>query len=126
MDVKTKPPTVSPPLDDRAAPTPARFAELERKTRETSVAIALRLDGSGRSEIRTGVPFLELRKSFQGTLLGGLDEKNFRTLDENELKAEWRRAQQQAGTRFILTPGCSVPNDSTDAELNRLVTVLGA
>ena len=60
------------------------------------------------------------------TLLGGLDEKNFRTLDENELKAEWRRAQQQAGTRFILTPGCSVPNDSTDAELNRLVTVLGA
>ena len=74
----------------------------------------------------TGVPFLELRKSYKGTLLGGLDEKNFRTLDENELKAEWRRAQQQAGTRFILTPGCSVPNDSTDAELNRLVTVLGA
>lgn len=74
----------------------------------------------------TGVPFLELRKSFKGTLVGGLDEKNFRTLDENELKAEWRRAQQQAGTRFILTPGCSVPNDSTDAELNRLVTVLGA
>jgi len=74
----------------------------------------------------TGVPFLELRKSYKGTLLGGLDEKNFRSLDEPELKAEWRRAQQQAGTRFILTPGCSVPNDSTDAELNRLVTVLGA
>ena len=74
----------------------------------------------------TGVPFLELRKSYKGTLLGGLDEKNFRTLDENELKAQWRRAQQQAGTRFILTPGCSVPNDSTDAELNRLVNVLGA
>ncbi len=74
----------------------------------------------------TGVPFLELRKSFRGTLAGGIDEKNFRKLDENELKTEWHRAQQQAGTRFILTPGCSVPNDSTDAELNRLVTVLGA
>jgi len=60
MEVKTKPPsTVSPPLAERATPTPARFAELERKTRETSVAIALRLDGSGRSEIRTGVPFLD-------------------------------------------------------------------
>jgi imidazoleglycerol-phosphate dehydratase len=59
MEVKTKPPsTVSPPLAERASP-PARFAELERKTRETSVAIALRLDGSGRSEIRTGVPFLD-------------------------------------------------------------------
>lgn len=74
----------------------------------------------------TGVPFLELRESYKGTLLGGLDEKNFRTLNDNELKAEWRRAQQQAGTRFILTPGCSVPNDSTDAELSRLVNVLGA
>ena len=74
----------------------------------------------------TGVPFLELRKSYKGTLAGGLDEKNFRSLDENELKADWHRAQQQAGTRFILTPGCSVPNDSTAAELNRLVSVLGA
>src|ERR1700722_7900233 len=59
MDVKTKPPTVSRPLADSAVPSPARFAELERKTRETSVAVALHLDGSGRSEIRTGVPFLD-------------------------------------------------------------------
>lgn len=59
IEVKTKPPsTVSPPLAERGA-RPARFAELERKTRETSVAIALSLDGSGRSEIRTGVPFLD-------------------------------------------------------------------
>lgn len=59
MEVKTKPPTVSRPLADSAVPSPARFAELERKTRETSVAVALHLDGSGRSEIRTGVPFLD-------------------------------------------------------------------
>jgi uroporphyrinogen-III decarboxylase len=74
----------------------------------------------------TGVPFLELRKTYKGTLAGGLDEKNFRSLDEQELKTEWLRAQQQAGARFILTPGCSVPNDSTDAELNRMVAMLGA
>jgi uroporphyrinogen-III decarboxylase len=74
----------------------------------------------------TGVPFGEFRKSYKGTLMGGLDEKNFRSLDEKELKAEWLRAQEQAGARFILAPGCSVPNESTDAELNRLVTVVGA
>ncbi len=74
----------------------------------------------------TGVSFQEFRKSYKGMLIGGLDEKNYRSLDEKELKAEWQRAQDQAGTRFILAPGCSVPNDSTNAELNRLVTVIGA
>jgi uroporphyrinogen-III decarboxylase len=74
----------------------------------------------------TGVPFSEFRKSYQGVLIGGLDEKKFRSLDENELKVEWHRAQEEAGKRFILAPGCSVPNDSTDAELNRLVSVIGA
>lgn len=74
----------------------------------------------------TGVAFSEFRKSYQGVLIGGLDEKKFRSLDENELKLEWHRAQEQAGRRFILAPGCSVPNDSTDAELKRLVSVIGA
>jgi len=43
-------------------PAPAeakRSAEVERKTRETSVAVALKLDGTGRGEARTGVPFLD-------------------------------------------------------------------
>jgi imidazoleglycerol-phosphate dehydratase len=39
--------------------TPARSADVQRKTRETSIAVALRLDGSGRGEISTGVPFLD-------------------------------------------------------------------
>jgi imidazoleglycerol-phosphate dehydratase len=37
----------------------ARAADIERKTRETQVAVALRLDGTGRNEIATGVPFLD-------------------------------------------------------------------
>jgi uroporphyrinogen decarboxylase len=74
----------------------------------------------------TGVPFSEFRRRYAGVLMGGLDYQNFRSLDENALKTQWHEAQQQAGARFILTPGCSVPNDSTDAELRRLVTVLGA
>jgi len=46
---------------DLAAPSAAspRSAEVERKTRETTVAIGLSLDGSGRGEIATGVPFLD-------------------------------------------------------------------
>jgi imidazoleglycerol-phosphate dehydratase len=36
-----------------------RRAELERTTKETSVRVALVLDGTGRSEIATGVPFLD-------------------------------------------------------------------
>ena len=39
--------------------SPRRAAEVERKTRETQVSIALKLDGSGRGEISTGVPFLD-------------------------------------------------------------------
>lgn len=38
---------------------PPRTATLERKTRETTVAVGLILDGTGRGEIATGVPFLD-------------------------------------------------------------------
>jgi imidazoleglycerol-phosphate dehydratase len=36
-----------------------RIAQVDRKTRETAVKIALKLDGGGRGEIATGVPFLD-------------------------------------------------------------------
>jgi|HubBroStandDraft_1064217.scaffolds.fasta_scaffold200629_2 imidazoleglycerol-phosphate dehydratase len=39
--------------------TPRRAADVDRKTRETAVTVSLRLDGSGRGEARTGVPFLD-------------------------------------------------------------------
>jgi imidazoleglycerol-phosphate dehydratase len=38
---------------------PRRTASVERKTRETSVSVDLALDGSGRGQARTGVPFLD-------------------------------------------------------------------
>ncbi len=41
------------------ADNPPRAAQVERKTRETQVSVELRIDGSGRSEISTGVPFLD-------------------------------------------------------------------
>jgi imidazoleglycerol-phosphate dehydratase len=42
-----------------APDTPRRSAEIERKTRETQVSVALKLDGSGISRIATGVSFLD-------------------------------------------------------------------
>ena len=36
-----------------------RAASVERRTRETEIAISLSLDGSGRSDVSTGVPFLD-------------------------------------------------------------------
>ena len=45
--------------DSRKVVAPRRSATVERKTRETSVSIELALDGSGRGEARTGVPFLD-------------------------------------------------------------------
>jgi uroporphyrinogen decarboxylase len=74
----------------------------------------------------TGVEFSDFRKKYRGVLMGGLDEVNYRTLTEDQLRQEWQKAQQGAGARFVLAPGCSVPNDSTDSELARLVNVLNA
>ena len=36
-----------------------RKAEVSRKTRETDVSLSLNLDGSGLSEVSTGVPFFD-------------------------------------------------------------------
>lgn len=74
----------------------------------------------------TGVGFEQMRRSYSGVLMGGLDERNFRRLSEDDMRRQWREAALAAGPRFILAPGCSVPNDTTDDELMRLVRVLGA
>lgn len=78
------------------------------------------------STFTTGVPMSDARAKFSGVLLGGIDEVNYRSLSASDLKRQWTLAQQQVGRGFILTPGCSVPNESTDAELSRLPEVLGA
>jgi imidazoleglycerol-phosphate dehydratase len=40
-------------------PTPARKAELRRETKETTIAVALTIDGSGTTTISTGIPFFD-------------------------------------------------------------------
>jgi imidazoleglycerol-phosphate dehydratase len=39
--------------------TQPRVAEVHRKTKETDVLVGLNLDGSGRSQVSTGLPFLD-------------------------------------------------------------------
>jgi uroporphyrinogen decarboxylase len=74
----------------------------------------------------TGVSFEETRRAYRGCLMGGIDERNFRTLTADQLRQQWQAAQAAAGKAFILAPGCSVPNETTDGELMRLVDVLQA
>src|SRR4029450_1958069 len=45
-------------LRDMARQT-ARHGKVERKTKETEIAVSVDLDGSGRSEISTGIGFLD-------------------------------------------------------------------
>jgi len=41
------------------SPNPARTAKVERNTAETKIVVELDLDGTGRAELATGVPFLD-------------------------------------------------------------------
>lgn len=41
------------------SPTPGRKSEIKRQTRETDVKVKLEIDGQGRAEIATGVPFMD-------------------------------------------------------------------
>ena len=73
----------------------------------------------------TGVSMREVRKKYDGVVMGGIDEREFRSLSEAQMRSQWKVAEEVAGAKFVLAPGCSVPNDTTDEELMRLVNVLG-
>jgi len=73
-----------------------------------------------------GFDFAAARRQFSGVLMGGIDEVNYRTLSEAEIARQWHAAAEAAGKKYILSPGCSVPDNSTDEELVRLAHVVGA
>jgi len=75
----------------------------------------------------TGIPMAEARAKFPNQVMaGGIDEVNYRKLTAKDIRTQWQAASSAAGRKFILTPGCSVPNDSSVAELALLPKVLGA
>jgi len=74
----------------------------------------------------SGVQVSTVRAKFPQAIATGIDEVKYKDLTPAEMKAQWDSARAAAGANFILTPGCSVPNDSTDEELMRLPDVVGA
>lgn len=72
----------------------------------------------------TGVAVAEVRKRFDKVIMGGLDHELLRSLSEAEIRDQWQSAKAAAGPKFILAPGCSAPNESTDQELLRILRVV--
>jgi uroporphyrinogen decarboxylase len=82
--------------------------------------------GINYSNHATGVAIAEVRSRYSGLIMGGVDELKFCDLTEDEIRQQCRDAQQAAGKRLFLAPGCSVPDDSTEEELSRMAGALGA
>jgi uroporphyrinogen-III decarboxylase len=73
----------------------------------------------------SGIPMAEVRKVYSQAIAGGVDEVDFDKLTTEEIRKQWTLAREQAGSKYIITPGCSVPNASTDAELARMPRAIG-
>jgi uroporphyrinogen decarboxylase len=73
----------------------------------------------------SGIPIAEMRKAFPQAIAGGVDEVDFDHLTTDEIRKQWMLAHEQAGSKYIITPGCSVPDKSTDVELARMPTAVG-
>jgi len=74
----------------------------------------------------SGVEVSTVRGKFSQTIATGIDEVKYKDLSPAQIREQWQSASSSAGSKFILTPGCSVPSDSTDEELSRLPKVVGA
>ena len=71
--------------------------------------------------VRTsGIPMTTMRENFKQTLAGGVDELDYEALTVAEIRRQWTTARQQAGPKYIITPGCALPKDSTPQALSRL------
>jgi uroporphyrinogen-III decarboxylase len=77
----------------------------------------------------SGIPIAEVRQSYSQAIAGGVDEIDFQRLSTQEIVEQWTSARAQAGSKYLITPGCSVPDASTAADLARMtraVTMSGA
>jgi uroporphyrinogen-III decarboxylase len=69
----------------------------------------------------TGVGLTDARRKFTGTLMGGLNEEKIANQAAEELVSDLNAAvNSMQKRRFILSPGCSVPNDIAPEALLRL------
>jgi uroporphyrinogen decarboxylase len=72
------------------------------------------------STAATGMSMESARSQFDGVLMGGIDEAAYGKLTLDQLREQAAAARKAGGPRFILAPGCSVPNDSKPEELARM------
>lgn len=70
----------------------------------------------------SGIPISEVRALYSQAIAGGVDEVDFDKLTTKEIRQQWTASRAQAGSKYIITPGCSVPDASTDADLARMTT----
>jgi len=69
----------------------------------------------------TGVGLTDARRKFTGTLMGGLNEDKIASQTAEELAGDLQAAAvSMQKRRWILSPGCSVPNDIAPEVLLRL------
>jgi len=73
----------------------------------------------------SGISIAEMRKHYAQPILGGVDEIDFRKLTTADIRRQWTEAREQAGAKYIAAPGCSVPDDSTPAELAHFPQAMG-
>lgn len=73
----------------------------------------------------SGIPITEVRQLYSQTIAGGVDEIDFQKLTTEQMREQWKSARAAAGSKYIATPGCSVPNASTPDELARFPRALG-
>lgn len=74
----------------------------------------------------TKIPIADVRKRYADVILAGIDEVNYRKLSTDDLRRQHQQAMHDGGKKFILSPGCSVPNDTTGDEMLCLTRYLGA
>ena len=79
------------------------------------------------SQVVSGIPIARVREQYRSSVIAaGIDEVNYKTLTIEQIREQWQTASKAAGPKFILTPGCSVPNDCTPEDLARLPRAIGA
>ena len=75
------------------------------------------------SQHGTGVTLRDVRRRYSGALMGGIDERTFRTTTDAQFKQQRQTAIAAVGKSLILAPGCSVPNETTAEDIKRFLGV---
>ena len=73
----------------------------------------------------SGIPMNEVRKVYSQAIAGGVDEVDFNKLTVEQIRKQWKLSREEAGSKYIITPGCSVPDASTDLALTRMTKAVG-